>query len=103
MKRKTILVFMALLLTVGIVSAQPKKQAAPQTPIVEQNTKPATIVEAFGKLAQNLVAQAIDKPTFAFMAFASRNHIGSEKCVRLASGEFFAFGKKNSWLRKIDA
>lgn len=71
MKRKSILVFMALLLTVGIVSAKPKKQAALQTPIVEQNTKPATIVEAFGKLAQNLVAQASDKPTFAFMALNS--------------------------------
>lgn len=55
----------------GIAIAKPKKQTAPQTPVVEQPTKPATIVEAFGKLAQNLVAQANNKPTFAFMALNS--------------------------------
>lgn len=71
MKIKNILTFMALLLTIGIASAKPKKQAASQTPVVEQNAKPATIVEAFGKLAQNLVAQANGKPTFAFMALNS--------------------------------
>lgn len=71
MKRKNILTFMVLLLTIGIASAKPKKQVAPQTPIAEQNAKPATIVEAFGKLAQNLVAQISEKPTFAFMALNS--------------------------------
>lgn len=71
MKRKNILTFMALLLVAGIAIAKPKKQTAPQTPVVEQPTKPATIVEAFGKLAQNLVAQASNKPTFAFMALNS--------------------------------
>lgn len=70
MKRKYILVFVVLLL-VGIANAKSKKQTAPQTPIVEQPAKPATIVEAFGKLAQNLVAQANNKPTFAFMALNS--------------------------------
>ena len=63
--------FFIILLVANIASAKPKKQTEPQTPSVEQPTKPATIVEAFGKLAQNLVEQANNKPTFAFMALNS--------------------------------
>lgn len=69
--KRIVLACMALLLSFGIASAKPKKQAVQQTPIVEPAAKPATIVEAFGKLSQNLVAQASDKPTFAFMALNS--------------------------------
>lgn len=69
--KKIVLACMTLLLSIGIASAKPKKQAVPQSSITEPAAKPATIVEAFGKLSQNLVAQANNKPTFAFMALNS--------------------------------